>query len=132
VDIYLKSTGANPIELAALTVGLEFPDATRNGGSITASWVSGSTQLSNTAQLPASPGNTTGTSTVNGVLMRLIKMAGKTPPGTGNGSMISTAGPYGTRIGTLELKNTVAWPTSAFAQPNTIDTALMHGTGSYA
>src|ERR1039458_2074466 len=39
VDIYLQSTSADPIELAILALGLEFPDATTNGGTITASWV---------------------------------------------------------------------------------------------
>src|ERR1035437_5860637 len=130
-DLYLQSTDANPIELAVLTVGLEFPDATRNGGTITPSWVAGTSELTNTAQIPNSPGNATDTATVNGVLMRIIKMPGKTPPGAGNGSIISTAGPYGTRIGTLQLANTVDWPTSSFAQPNTIDTSL-HSAYAFA
>jgi hypothetical protein len=124
VDLYLQSTDANPIELAELTVGLEFPDATRNGGTITPSWVAGTSELTNSAQIPTSPGNAASTATINDVLMRIIKMAGQNPPGAGNGSMISTAGPIGTRIGTLKLANTVDWPTSSFTQPNTIDTSL--------
>jgi|ERR1035441_4768212 hypothetical protein len=127
VDIYLQSTSADPIELAILALGLEFPDATTNGGTITASWVAGSSELSNINQLPSSPGNTTSTVMVKGVLMRVIKMAGR---GDGGGSMISTAAPYGTRIGKLQIINSVDWPTSAFTQPNTIDTAF-HGTGGY-
>src|ERR1035437_6311300 len=134
VDLYLQSTDANPIELAVLTVGLEFPDATRNGGTITPSWVAGTSELTNTAQIPTSPGNATSTATVNGVLMRIIKMAGQNPPGDGNGSMIATGtgatGP-GTRIGTLKLANTVDWPTSSFTQPNTIDTSL-HSAYAFA
>jgi hypothetical protein len=128
VDIYLQSTSADPIELVILSLGLEFPDATRNGGTITASWVAGSSELSNTTQLPSSPGNTASTVMVKGVLMRVIKMAGR---GAGGGSMISTAAPYGTRIGKLQIVNSLDWPTSAFTQPNTIDTAF-HGTGGYA
>jgi hypothetical protein len=134
VDLYLQSTDPNPIELAELTVGLEFPDATGNGGTITPSWVAGTSELTNTAQIPTSPGNATSTATVNGVLMRIIKMAGQKPPGAGNGSMIATGtgatGP-GTRIGTLQLANTVDWPTSEFAQPNTIDTSL-HSAYAFA
>ena len=111
VDIYLQSTAGSPIELAVITLGLQFPDASRNGGTITGSYVAGSSELTNTTQINTSFGLTQ-TMTVGGVLMRKVMIAGKTPPGTGGGSMIATGtgatGP-GTRIGTLRLVNTADW-----------------------
>ena len=119
VDIYIQSTDSNPIELAAITTGLQIPDASRNGGTITASYVAGSSELTNTTQIPTSF-NTTGTSVVGGVTMRLIKIAAKTPPAAGNGSMLSNVSP-GTRIGTLKLVNTADF---IITGTNTIDVAV--------
>jgi hypothetical protein len=101
VDVILKSTSGDPIELAALTLGFQIPVASFGAGTLTATWVAGSIALSNTGQVPGKSGiNTTATSTVGGVAMRLLKCAGQTPPGAGNGSLISTTG---TRIGRLQI-----------------------------
>jgi hypothetical protein len=113
VDIILQSTDANPIEYATGNYGLAFNNSSLNGGTVSAAWVAGSTQLTNTAQVPGILINTT-----NGI-NRLIRITGKTPPGTGNGSLITTAA-GGTRIGRLRLTNTVDFTIVA---PNRIDTA---------
>jgi hypothetical protein len=102
VDVYLLSTDPAPQELAAIAIGLVYNDAAKNGGTVSAAWVSGSTGLSNTAELPGLLINTTsGTN-------RVIRLTGKTPPGYGGGSMISNVSP-GTRLGTLKLTNTATW-----------------------
>jgi len=107
VDIIVLSTDAAPIELAAITTGLQISDTSRNGGTITASYVAGSSQLTNTTQIPTAF-NATATTVVDGHTVRLIKIAAKTPPAVGNGSMLSNVAP-GTRIGRLRLVNTVDW-----------------------
>jgi hypothetical protein len=116
VDIYLQSTDANPIELAIMTLGIALPEVCRNGGTITASFVAGTTELTNTAQFPTSM-STASTMTAGGVLFRQIRINGKVPPGPGNGSMIATGfgatGP-GTRIATLQLVNTVDFVVCTF------------------
>jgi hypothetical protein len=115
VDLIILSTdGTNDIELASFGMGLTVNNTALNGGIITASWVPGSSQLTNTTQIPT----TLNTATLSGAL-RVIKIVGKVPPGAGGGSMLSHLAP-GTRIGRLRLTNTVDWVIIA---PNTIDTA---------
>ncbi|MDR3665259.1 MAG: hypothetical protein P4L35_00315 [Ignavibacteriaceae bacterium] len=111
VDVIFLSTDVNPIELAAVSLGLTINNAALNGGTPTASFVAASSELTNTAQIPTSFNATT----ISGTF-RVIKVAGKTPPGAGSGSLISNVAP-GTRIGRLQIKNTVAWVT-----PINIDT----------
>jgi hypothetical protein len=103
VDVIFLSTAGAPIEVAAVSLGLTINNAAANGGTVTASFVAGSSELTNTTEIPT----TFNATTISGSL-RVIKVAGKTPPGTGNGSLISIASP-GTRIGRLQLKNSVAW-----------------------
>jgi len=117
VDIILQSTNGSPMELAALTIGLSINNNAVNGGTVTASFAAGSTQLSNTAELPTSF-NTTATFGTGASQVRIVKIVGKSPPGSGSGSVISTAG---TRVATLRLVNTADW---AVIAPNTIDTCL--------
>jgi hypothetical protein len=117
VDLILKTTSASPMELAAIATGLTIPTASQNGGTLTCSIVAGSTELSNTTQAPTANPNS---STVSGTgidQVRVIKIAGKTPPGSGAGSLIALTG---TRIMRLRLTNTVAWVS---AGSNTIDFA---------
>ncbi|MDR3611752.1 MAG: T9SS type A sorting domain-containing protein [Ignavibacteriaceae bacterium] len=117
VDIMFLSRDTAPVELAALSMGLHYNDAARNGGTITYGWVAGSSsQLTNTAQVPGTPNGAT-TTTVNSELWRVIKVAAKSTPGTGNGSLLSNVG-AGTRIGRLMLTNTAQW---LIAGSNTIN-----------
>jgi hypothetical protein len=111
-DIYLLSTGNATFQYAASQWGFSVNPIVANGGVLTATVVSASTMLSNTAQanvtaqLPASTFN--------------LNVAAKAPPGTGNGSIISSvnggcASP-GTRIVTVRITNTVP-----FAKNTTMD-----------
>jgi hypothetical protein len=126
-DIYMLSTENLNIELSALTLGFTINNSSLNGGTLTASWVPGSNELSNTAQIPTAFNTTT---LSNG--RRVIKIVGKAPPGPGKGSLISNISP-GTRIGRLRLRNStlfsdqslnISWefilyPTSISAYVNT-------------
>jgi hypothetical protein len=118
VDIYLLSTATDPFELATVGQGLVFNLAAANGGTVTATWVPGSSMLTNTAEIPTSLLINT-TVVVGTTTNRLIRIVGKTPPGTGAGSMISNVAP-GTKLGRLRLTNTADWTIVA---PNAIDFA---------
>jgi hypothetical protein len=107
IDIYLLSTAGAPFELATVGQGLVFNLAAANGGTVTTSWVPGSSQLTNTAEIPTSLLINT-TTVINTVTYRVIRIVGKTPPGAGAGSMISDVAP-GTKLGRLRLTNTVDW-----------------------
>ncbi|MDR3610052.1 MAG: T9SS type A sorting domain-containing protein [Ignavibacteriaceae bacterium] len=118
VDLVMQSTDAAPIELANFGMGLTINDNALNGGTVTASWVPGSSQLTNTNQIPYSFNTLTISGTGSNAL-RVIKIVGTAPSGAGNGSMISNV-PPGTRIGRLRLTNTADW---IITPPNVIDTA---------
>jgi hypothetical protein len=107
VDLYIQSTNVDPLELAALTVGFQIPKAQLNGGTITA-YINPASSSLVASQIPASNPNAAGTSLVGGITYQLIKIAAKTPPGAGNGSMLTTVAP-GTRAYTLRLTNSVDW-----------------------
>src|ERR1039458_5688567 len=73
VDIYVKSTDSAPIELAAFSLGLTVNLTDVNGGTITASFVPASSQLTVTAQIPTSFNAATTSGSV-----KVIKIAAKT------------------------------------------------------
>ncbi|MBK7212176.1 MAG: T9SS type A sorting domain-containing protein [Bacteroidales bacterium] len=105
-DLYLLDTDAlDPFEMATVQAGVFVNPAIYNGGTITASIVSGSSQL-NASQVPTS---VTFTQSAN-----IVKLAAKAPPGIGNGTIISTTG-QGTRICKLRLTNTVAFSVCSHA-----------------
>jgi len=111
-DVYLLRTGSTPLELASIQFGLGVDTMIVNGGTLSFSMVSGSSQLV-TAQVPTAfaVGASSQTNTVNGVVYRYLNQAAKAGPGAGNGTVISAvktscASP-GTRIGTYRLTNTV-------------------------
>ena len=114
VDVYIQSNDVNPIEVASISLGFRVPLASINGGTVTGSIVAGSSGLTTTSEIPTSVGGSTVGSN------RIIKVAGKTPPGAGGGSLLSTVAP-GTRILTLKLTNSVDW---LITGTNTIDLAL--------
>lgn len=101
-DIYLLQTGSTPLEYAAGQFGILVNPQIKNGGVITASIVAGSSDpaLVATSQNPIS---ITFTSTQN-----CIKIAGRMPPGTGFGAIISNISP-GTKVCRVRLTNTVAF-----------------------
>ncbi|MFN5356924.1 MAG: hypothetical protein ACK5CT_09980, partial [Bacteroidota bacterium] len=110
-DVYVISTNGSTFELAGHQYGLNYNSAIKNGGTLTASWVAGSTQLTNTAQLQ----NTINTAN-NPSQMRLASPAA---PGAGNGSVIAagTVSPLtgGTKVGRLRMIGSVSF---ASVQPN--------------
>lgn len=117
-DVYLLRTGNTPLELASMQFGIGFDSSIANGGTLSFSLVSGSSQLV-AAQVPTAfnVGTTSQTETVGGVVYRYINQAAKSGPGTGNGTIISavktSCSSPGTRIGTYRLTNTVAFKASA-------------------
>lgn len=50
-DILIQCAETNPIILATLTLGFTIPNGSLISGNVTATWMSGSTKLSNTAQI---------------------------------------------------------------------------------
>ena len=124
-DVYMLSTGTTPIEYNNMQIGVTFNSAIKNGGTLSATVVSGFSDLSAAQQwLPANVSIvTTGTGG--------LKVTVRTPTvGAGNGYMISSTAP-GTRLGRFRITNSVAfgqapanfawsfatnpWPTKTFA-----------------
>lgn len=120
VDIYLQSTSSTPIELATMSLGISYNNAIKGRGTLIASWVTSSSQLTNQSELPTA---------INTATAGIIKIAGRIPPGAGNGSIISNISP-GTKIGRLQLTNSTkfspnkqmsfAW-LSALPYPTTVN-----------
>jgi|GEM_PF-3797290 len=109
-DIYLLRTGATSFELATYQMGLYYDPAITNGGTITASVVAGFSDLLGPQQ-PTTASVATGTSgkfCMAGIPYGIIRLAAKTPPGPGNGTIISNVYP-GMRVGRIRLTNTVAF-----------------------
>lgn len=99
-DIYLHRTGDTALELASCQIGLTFDDNIRNGGVLSSSILPGSSQLSNSSQIPDNP-------TVNNVVgtKRVFQLSPQSTPAPGSGSIISNIMP-GTRIGRFRISNT--------------------------
>jgi len=99
-DIYLLRTGTDPFEFSGIEFGIFYNDQIKNGGTLTVSYVPGSTDEAivtsgqqNKVFNTATPG--------------LIKIAAKLAPGRhGTGAIISGQAP-GTRVGRLRLTNSV-------------------------
>src|ERR1017187_10395594 len=51
-DVYMQSTGSAPIELSTLSLGFSIKTICTNGGNITAAWEDGTSELTNTSQIP--------------------------------------------------------------------------------
>ena len=104
VDITVISTDVNPIEFATTSFAVTFNTSALNGGTVTATWVAGTTDLIAGQQ----PGLL---KAISGSL-NVIKFTGKTPPGYGNGTQLQLA--PGTRFGTLKLVTSAAsWTSGA-------------------
>lgn len=103
-DLYLLNTNAsNPIEIAGIQAGITLNSAIVNGGTITASLVSGYSDLVSAEQ----PTAITYTSSTY-----CIKIAARSGPGAGYGTIMSTTAP-GTRYCRVMLTNTVAFASAA-------------------
>ena len=107
-DIYLLNNDlAQPMELATFQAGITLNSAIYSGGSLTASIVAGTSTLTNPAQVPTSITYTASAT--------IIKLAAKSHPGSGSGSIISQVSP-GTRIIRMKLTSTV--PFASNSTPN--------------
>ena len=95
-DIYIKRTGTILFEAYGLQVCLLFNDSICNGGSLSATYVAGTSEM-NASQIPNNPNVA---SVVSG--KRVFKLAAKIPSGPGFGTIISTAG-NGTRLGRFRI-----------------------------
>jgi hypothetical protein len=102
-DLYLSSTGSNPFELACFQTGLKLNSAFLNGGSITPSVVSGSSEL-NSEQNPVSISFVAGSDNCIRIAPRKPPRIYNPPNVTTNGSTIGTGS--GSRVCTVRLTNT--------------------------
>ncbi|MFH1121052.1 MAG: hypothetical protein V1775_14635, partial [Bacteroidota bacterium] len=107
-DIWLQDTdSAQPMELATIQFGILYNPDILAGGAFTPHMV---TVVPGSSQLPTNmqPNNS------NTSIYGLIRVAGRTPPGNGNGFIVSTTAP-GTRICRLRFTNPVPFP--VYTQP---------------
>jgi len=95
---------AQAFEMATVQAGILFSSSIYNGGTITASIVPGTSTL-NAGQQP--------TSVTYAQNQHCLKLASKSPPGAGNGSIVSTDPQNPTRICRIKITNTVAFPASS-------------------
>ena len=98
-DVYLLRTGTTPFEYSSMQFGINMNSGARNGGTITVSLVSGTSEL-NATQIPNA-----GRFSFDAALNCII-MTGTPGPGAGSGTIISNIG-NGTRVGRIRLTNTV-------------------------
>ena len=105
-DLYLQNTDpGTTIQIAAVQAGITVNSSLANGGTITASLVSGMSEMNSSPdQRPSSITFAT----------NCVKIASKPYPGCGNGTIMSTTAP-GTRLCRVKLTNTVSF---AVVQPN--------------
>ena len=105
-DLYLLDTDpAQTFELASVQCGITVNPSIYSGGTFSASLVPATSGL-NPAQVPTSVTYTTGTGA------NIVKVSATTPPGSGNGTILSYTTP-GTRIARLKLTSTVAFPSNS-------------------
>jgi hypothetical protein len=108
-DVYVLRTGTNALEMAAIQLGIGIDTSITNGGSLTFSFVSGSSELVST-QVPQTFIVGNAFYNVNGIIYRCLNQTARTGPGAGNGTVISATKngctAPGTRIGTYRLTNT--------------------------
>ena len=97
-DIYLLRTESTVFEYSSMQFGININSGARNGGTITVSLVSGSSEL-NVSQIP-DPLKFSFDASKNSIIM-----TGTPGPGSGSGTIISNTG-FGTRIGRIRLVNT--------------------------
>jgi hypothetical protein len=111
-DVFLLSTGTTPLELSSLQFGLGIDSSIANGGTLSFSFVAGSSQL-NSLQAPVSfqMASVNQVQLINGIYYRFMNQAARSGPGAGSGTLISDiktgCTSPGTRVGTYRLVNTV-------------------------
>jgi len=122
-DIYLLDADATaPFELATIQEGINFNTAILNGATITAGMT---TIVPGSSDLPSNMAPISVSTTTAG----LIRVAGRSAPGAGNGYVISTVAP-GTRMARLRVTNSVNFTASSFANMSFTPSSAV--TPSYA
>jgi hypothetical protein len=131
-DIYLVRTGATELEYASGSYGIVINPSIKDGGTLTAKIVSDSPD----PVLVASNQNPVSVSFFDA--SDVIRVAARTPPGAGNGALISNVAP-GTRLCRIRLSSTVPfaqyqpnltwttttlWPTQVYAYVGGTNTAI--------
>lgn len=112
-DVYILDTDASqPFELASLQLGFLLNSTINSGGTLTAVIDNTGSGLLATQQFSAAPSIVTTLTGYPG--QTLLRLAGRTPPGAGNGTIISSTG-NGTLLTHFTLTSTVAWATSTSA-----------------
>jgi hypothetical protein len=108
-DVYVLRTGSSTLEMAGIQLGIGMDTSITNGGTLTFSFVSGSSELVST-QVPQTFIVGNAFYNVNGIIYRCLNQTARTGPGAGNGTVISATKngctAPGTRIGTYRLTNT--------------------------
>ncbi|HLN19885.1 MAG TPA: T9SS type A sorting domain-containing protein [Bacteroidales bacterium] len=106
-DVYLLDTDPSiPFELASVQLGFLLNSGIYTGGTLTAAISNAGSGLNSLQQFTALPSVEPTLAGYPG--QTLIRLAGKTPPGTGNGTIISTSG-YGTLLTHFILTSSVPW-----------------------
>ncbi len=100
-DVYMLQIEATTMEYAGMQFGINVNPGMRNGGTITVSYVTGSSGLL-AAQIPVD------TDLSFNSVTNCIEWSGTSHPGAGNGTIISNITP-GTRVGRFRLSNTVSF-----------------------
>jgi len=104
LDLYLlDSDPTETMELATVQAGITVSPTIYNGGTLSASIITGFSELP-TAMQPTSVSFTQS--------QNIIKLAGKTPPGAGAGPLVSQTG-FGTKITRIRLTSTAAFTSSS-------------------
>lgn len=131
-DIFLVRTGVTPFEYAAGQFGILINPQIKNGGAVTASIVAGSADPA----LIIANQNPVNISFLDA--SNCIRIAGRIPPGAGNGAIISDVSP-GIRVCRVRLTNTVSfgqympnltwttttiYPTQIYAYVGAVNTAI--------
>jgi hypothetical protein len=107
-DLYLLDTDpAQPFELASVQCGINVNPLIYTGGTFSASLVPGTSDV-NPSQVPGYVTYTTGTGA------NIIKLSAVSPPGSGNGTILSTVSP-GTRLVRIKLTSTVSFPANSLS-----------------
>lgn len=127
-DIYILDTDpAQPFQLTTVQLGLLFNSLIYTGGTISGSYDNSNSGLLTTQQPTA---NVSISTTVTGLPNQtLLRLASRPPPGTGNGTIISSVSP-GTLMTHMRITSTVPW--TAYLQPNIIFTTSSATTPLYA
>jgi len=122
-DVFLLDNDASSsFELASIQEGINFNPAILNGGSITAGMT---TIVAGSSQLPSNMAPISVSTTTAG----LIRVAGRSAPGAGNGYIVSAVYP-GTQIVRLRFTNSV--PFTSSSTPNLVFTPSTAISPSYA